>query len=55
VDAINNLDELAEDKNRVLQLAERKLSGFDQVKFKRAVSDYGSVATKKLLLQWLKV
>ena len=50
VDAINNLDELAEDKNRVLQLVERKLSGFDQVKLKRAVSDYGSVATKKLLL-----
>jgi len=53
VDAINNLDELAEDKNQVLQMVERKLSGFDQAKLKRAVSDYGSVATKKRFMRWL--
>lgn len=53
VDAINNLDELAEDKNQVLQMVERKLSGFDQGKLKRAVSDYGSVATKKRFMRWL--
>jgi hypothetical protein len=47
VDAINNLDELAEDKNQVLQLAARKLSGFDQVNLTLAVARYGSVATKK--------
>lgn len=53
VDAINNLDELAEDKNQVLQMAERKLSGFDRAKLKRAVSDYGAVATKKRFMRWL--
>lgn len=53
VDAINNLDELAEDKNQVLQMAERKLSGFDQGELKRAVSDFASVATKKRFKRWL--
>ena len=53
VDAINNLDELAEDKNRVLEMVERKLSGFDQARLKRAVSDYGSVATQKRFMRWL--
>jgi Family of unknown function (DUF6088) len=53
VDAINNLDELAEDKHQVLQMAQRKLSDFDQAKLMRAVSDYGSVATKKRFMRWL--
>lgn len=52
VDALNNLDELAEDKNQVLQMVERKLSGFDQGKLKRAVSDFASVATKKRFMRW---
>lgn len=55
VDAINNLDELAEDKNQVLQMVERNLSDFDHAKLKRAVSDYGAVATKKRFMQWLDV
>lgn len=55
VDAINNLDELAEDRNQVLQMVERKLSGFDQARLKLAVSDYGSVATKKRFMRWLDV
>ena len=55
VDAINNLDELAEDKHRVLQMVERKLPSFDQAKLKQAVSDYGSVATKKRFRRWLNV
>ena len=53
VDAINNLDELAEDKNRVLELVARRLPGFDQASLKRVVSDYGSVATKKRFMRWL--
>lgn len=53
VDAINNLDELAEDKLRLLQMAERKLPGFDQIKLKQAVSDFGSVATQKRFKRWL--
>lgn len=44
---------MAEDKNQVLQMVERKLAGFDQSKLKRAVSDYGSVATKKRFKHWL--
>ena len=55
VDAINNLDELAEDKNQVLQMVERKLSEFDHAKLTRAISDYGSVATKKRFMRWLDV
>lgn len=55
VDAINNLEELAEDKNQLLQMVERKLSGFNRSKLKRAVSDYGSVATKKRFMRWLDV
>lgn len=55
VDTVNNLDELAEDKNQVLQMVERKLSAFDQVRLKQAVSDYGSVATQKRFLRWLNV
>lgn len=53
VDVINNLEELAEDKNRVLEMVERKLPGFDQARLKRAVSDYGSVATQKRFMRWL--
>jgi hypothetical protein len=55
VDAINNLEELAEDRNQVLQMVEHKLSGFDQAKLKRAVSNFGSVATKKRFMRWLDV
>jgi len=55
VDAINNLDELAEDKRQVLHMVERKLSGFDHAKLTLAVSDYGSVATKKRFMRWLDV
>jgi hypothetical protein len=53
IDAINNLDELAEDKNQVFQRVERKLPSFDHAKLKRAVLDYGSVATKKRFMRWL--
>lgn len=53
VDVINNLDELAEDKKKVLQMVERKLSGFDQAQLRQAVSDYGTVATKKRFMRWL--
>ena len=53
VDAINNLDELAEDKNRLLEMVERKLASFDLAKLRRAVADYGSVATRKRFMRWL--
>jgi hypothetical protein len=52
VDAINNLDELAEDKHQVLAMLERKLPDFDQAKLKRTLADFGSVATKKCFMRW---
>jgi hypothetical protein len=55
VDVINNLGELAEDKNQVLQLVERKLPTFDQAKLSIALANYGSVATKKRFMRWLNV
>ena len=55
VDAINNLNELAEDQKHVLQMVERKLPGFDQAVLKRTVADYGSAATKKRFTRWLDV
>lgn len=47
VDLLNNLDELAEDKTQVFQRLPSKLDTFDPNKLRRAVADYGSVATKK--------
>lgn len=55
VDAINNLDKLAEDRNQVFLMVELRLPGFDHAKLKQAVSDYGSVATKKYFLRRLGV
>jgi hypothetical protein len=55
VDALNNLDELAEDKHQVLQMAERKHSTFDPTELMHAVLDYGSVATQKRFKRWLNV
>ena len=55
VDAINNLNELAEDQKQVLQMVERKLPGFDQAELTRTVADYGSAATKKRFTRWLDV
>ena len=51
VDAINNLDELAEDKHQVLQMVERKLSDFDQAKLTRAISKKNKKKKKKNLMR----
>lgn len=53
VDVINNLGELAEDKSKVLQMAERKLRDFDRTTLMRAVTEYGSVATRKVFQRWM--
>lgn len=53
IDAINNLDELAEDKNVVLRMAEQKLPTFDSARLKHAMTEYGSVATQKRFRWWL--
>lgn len=53
VDMLNNLDELAEDEDHVLAVARRKLSEFDLKKLKKALEDYGSAATRRMMKSWL--
>lgn len=53
VDMLNNLSELAEDDEMVLERAQKKLNQFDAKKLTKALADFGSVATKKLVNSWL--
>ena len=53
VDMLNNLSELAEDEEMVLERAQKKLNQFDAKKLSKALADFGSVATKKLVSAWL--
>jgi hypothetical protein len=55
VDLLNNLEQLAEDRDAVLRQAQSKLSSFDLDKLKRALSTFGSVATRKRAKGWLSV
>ena len=52
VDLLNNLDELAEDREQVLSQARGKLSSFDPVRLRNAADRFGSVATCKRLREW---
>ncbi|MDE2222799.1 MAG: hypothetical protein KGK03_06995 [Candidatus Omnitrophica bacterium] len=53
VDLLNNLDELAEDKQEVLQYArEKTLKKFTSMK--KFINSYGGERTKKLFSNWLK-
>jgi len=53
VDMLNNLDELAEDKSRILAITKRRLSlsGISK-QMQDAVQNYGSYATRKLFASW---
>lgn len=53
VDLLNNLDELAEDRDAVLRQARSKLPSFDSARLQRAVDRFGSVATRKRLREWM--
>ncbi|GAC1405474.1 MAG: hypothetical protein NVSMB6_00010 [Burkholderiaceae bacterium] len=53
VDMLNNLDELAEDKALVSAEAQRKIGEFDRARLLRALTSYGSVATRKRVAGWL--
>ncbi len=53
VDLLNNLDELAEDKSQLLAEAEKKAMEFDRPQLLRALTSYGSVATRKRVEGWL--
>lgn len=52
VDLLNNLDELAEDREVVLRQAHGKLMSFDSARLQRAAESFGSVATRKRLREW---
>lgn len=53
VDLLNNLDELAEDRDAVLRQARSKLPSFDSVRLQRAAGSFGSMATRKRLREWM--
>ena len=55
VDLVNNLDELAEDKTEVLQKVRSKLPGLNRKKIEHAVTEYGSVKTKKIFTDLLSL
>lgn len=53
VDLLNNLDELAEDRDEVLSQAHSKLPSFDLDRLKAAVDSYGNMATRKRFREWV--
>src|SRR5882762_3979623 len=54
VDLVNNLDQLAEEKNEVLERVKKRAALLDARRLQRAVRDYGSVRTKKFFERALK-
>jgi hypothetical protein len=52
VDLLNNLDELAEDRDAVLRLARSKLAEFEAARLQRAVESFANQATRKRLREW---
>lgn len=55
VDCLNNLDDLAEDRDRLLEHARAGLARFDGAALRQAIDDYGSAATRKLVRGWFDV
>ena len=55
VDLLNNLDQLAEDSQVILSKVQLKVQTMDAKKMKKAVQDYATVKTKKLLEPTLTV
>jgi len=53
VDALNNLGELAEDEEAVLARARQRVLEMDGTKLKRALEQFGLVATRKRVMGWL--
>ena len=53
VDALNNLSELAEDEEAVLARARQRVPEMDGTKLKRALEQFGLVATRKRVMGWL--
>lgn len=53
VDLLNNVSELAEDREMVLSRARDKLTLFDPTKLGQALKMYGNMATRKRVQGWL--
>jgi hypothetical protein len=52
VDLLNNLQELAEDRDAVLLQARSKLPSFDPAQLQRVADRFGNLATRKRLREW---
>jgi hypothetical protein len=52
VDMLNNLAQLAEDRDTVLKAVQAKLSSFDTSRLQRAIDDYASARTRRLFNEW---
>lgn len=55
VDLLNNLEELAEDRESVRSQARNKLPTFDATRLQHALDSYGNMATRKLVREWMSV
>jgi hypothetical protein len=53
VDLLNNLEELAEDRDVVLSQARSKLGSFDINRLQEAVENYGNMTTRKRFREWI--
>ena len=53
VDLLNNLEELAEDRDEVLRQARNKLTSFNLNRLQEAVESYGNMATRKSFREWI--
>ncbi|HMJ69725.1 MAG TPA: DUF6088 family protein [Cyclobacteriaceae bacterium] len=53
VDLVNNVDQLAEDRERVLEKALAKAATTNSSKLRSSIEDYGSAKTKKLFYNFL--
>jgi hypothetical protein len=51
---LNNLDMLAEDRDSLLERARSRFAEMDLKRLKKALAEYGSVATRKLTRDWLR-
>lgn len=53
VDLLNNLEELAEDRDEVLRQARIKLTSFNMSRLQEAVERYGNLSTRKRISEWI--
>lgn len=53
VDLLNNLEELAEDRDVVLSQARSKLGSFDIDRLQEAVENYGNMTMRKRFREWI--